>query len=104
MFTVLIEGAYERPKGSTEEFDVFLDRVLDEFYEIGVEADYLADMETLRAEWTITVGSKGLDALIEASTALRTALHASKCSTHDWVSRDELKAIAANESELSVAS
>lgn len=98
---IAIEQLCQPPAGGGEPFDVFLDRVLDEFYEIGVEADYLADMETLRVEWTITVESEGLDALIEASSALRTALHAADCATKDWVTLNELKAIAADGSKLS---
>ena len=98
---IAIEQVYRRPARSDEEFDAFLDRVLDEFYKIDVEADYLADMEDLRVEWTITVDAEGLDALIAATSNLRTALHAAECATADWITLKELKAMAADDSELS---
>lgn len=56
---ISIEQRCQRPKCSNESFDDFLDRVLDEFYEIGVEADYLADLDTLRVGWMITVDEEG---------------------------------------------
>lgn len=83
--TILITQSFARGGSNTEPFDEFLDRVLDEFYQIGVEADYLANLEELTAEWTITIQSADeLESMSSALTALRTALHAAGCYTPDW--------------------
>ncbi|WPF66328.1 MULTISPECIES: hypothetical protein [unclassified Corynebacterium] len=38
-----------------EELENYLDRVMDEFYKVGVEADYLFVGATSQVSWTITV-------------------------------------------------
>ncbi|AHW62548.1 Hypothetical protein CGLY_00500 [Corynebacterium glyciniphilum AJ 3170] len=57
--------------------DQFLDRVLDELYDQGVEADYQATVSALEVVWTLNVNAGDrLDALIDACTFLRAALNA----------------------------
>ena len=89
--TIEIEQRFHRG-GNNQSFEDFLDCVMDEFDAIGVEADYLATFNTLAAIWTISVDAESqLDALVEASTALRSALHAAQCNTPNWHSYADLQ-------------
>lgn len=68
--------------------DQFLDRVLDELYDQGVEADYQATVSALEVVWTLNVNAGDrLDALIDACTFLRVALNAVGRSG-GWMVRD----------------
>ncbi|MDO4762239.1 MAG: hypothetical protein Q4A31_10000 [Corynebacterium sp.] len=92
--TYEIEQRFTKSNGTDERFDDFLDRVLDEFELIGVEADYLANLKTNTANWTITVEAENkMEALINALSALRTALHAASCNTIEWLTLDELQKV-----------
>lgn len=83
--TLLIRQGFMKNTPAPETFDEFLDRVLDELYELDIEADYLADMSALVAEWTITVPKDdAYEAAQEALGVLRTALHAAECNTAAW--------------------
>lgn len=105
IYSFEISQTFVRPLKGNEPFDEFLDRVMDEADEIGLELDYGADLEALRATWHITVDADSrLDALIEATSGLRTALHAAHCATPDWVTREELESVnPVNGGELTAA-
>lgn len=84
-YTIEIIQRFRKSPKQTESFDELLDRVLDEFYALGIEADYLANLRTLEAEWTITVDAKNeSDAKQKALSDLRTALSAAGCATPNW--------------------
>ncbi|MGO1866555.1 MAG: hypothetical protein ACTH1D_01790 [Mycobacteriaceae bacterium] len=95
-----IDQRFARNNSSTEAFDDFLDRVLDEFDALDVEADYLADLSTLSATWTVSVpAADNMVGMVSALTALRTALHAAQCATADWTTLDDIRAEAERPSD-----
>lgn len=57
-------------------FEAFLDAVIDEFAKQGFEVDYTAAASKLEATFTIDVADASESSLIDALTALRTALAA----------------------------
>lgn len=94
LFTYEIQQRFESPTSSDESFDEFLDRVLDEFEKIGIVADYLANLKTTSAAWTISVEAEdNLQGITNATTALRTALHAANCNTPDWFGNGEVESL-----------
>lgn len=73
--TVLITQSFQQTVNSSETFDEFLDRILDELDSLEVEADYSANLEELTAQWAITVQSKTpIDSISAAVSALGSAL------------------------------
>ncbi|NMF09337.1 hypothetical protein [Corynebacterium xerosis] len=105
IYSFEIAQTFVRPEANGEPFDEFLDRVIDEAEKIDLELDYGANLEDLRATWHITVDAEGhLEALISATTALRTALHAAHCATPNWVTQEELESVSpVNGDELTAA-
>lgn len=83
LHTIEIEQHFQRGSGSNQSFEDFLDGVMNQLDTTGVEADYLANFNTLASIWTISVDAENqLDALAKASTALRSAVHAAQHSTN----------------------
>jgi hypothetical protein len=77
-----IELRFARPvQNGPSQFEELLDTVTDELLKIGVDADYTASLADLTAIWTIDVPDASEQSLINALTALRTALHAAGCNT-----------------------
>ncbi|WPF65962.1 MULTISPECIES: hypothetical protein [unclassified Corynebacterium] len=105
IYSFEISQTFIRPTTSDEPFDVFLDRVMNEADKIDLELDYGADLHALRATWHITVEEEShLEALISATSGLRTALHAAYCATPHWVTREELESVhPVNNNELTSA-
>lgn len=82
--TYRIDQRFARSSTSPESLDDFLGRVLDKFDALDVEADYLADLSTLSATWTVSVPAPdNLVGMVSALTALRTMLHTAQCTTAD---------------------
>ncbi|MGP9725227.1 hypothetical protein ACT3SZ_14550 [Corynebacterium sp. AOP40-9SA-29] len=103
---IQITQQFTRNGDITEAFDEFLDRVLDDFYDRGVDADYLATVSKQEVIWTVTVDADDrLSALIDASSSLRTALHAAGASTNGWATLDDLrKAVEVRDADEDLAS
>ena len=65
------------PEGvDASEFEQFLDAVVDQFAELGLDVDYTAVASELKTTWSIEVPDSSESALIDALTSLRTALAA----------------------------
>ncbi len=86
--------------GATEEFDEFLDRVLDELEKLGREVDYTASASALTATFSISADDFSDDELIAALTALRTGLHAAGCGTAIWPQAEFVAARSIKERDL----
>jgi len=71
---------------SDEQFEAFLDSVMDELDKIGHgDADLTASLTARRAEFLIGLEEDDFeDAAIRLLSDLRTALHAAQCRTPDW--------------------
>src|SRR5262245_56525036 len=76
--TIEIEMRFETDDGVTDPalFEQFLDDVVDEFAKLGADVDYTAVASEMKATWTIDVPDASEGSLIDALTALRTALAA----------------------------
>jgi hypothetical protein len=61
------------------EFEAFLDSVMDQLADLGVDADYAATAADLAVSWTITVPDASEESLIGALSALRQALASVGC-------------------------
>lgn len=74
------------PPASDEQFEAFLDCVLDELDKIGcADADYSASLSDGAAGFTMSVEAADFPtAAILFLGDLRTALHASECATPAW--------------------
>jgi hypothetical protein len=71
--------------GDDEQFEAFLDSVMDELDKIGYSETNLAASLTQRtAEFVLLVKEDGLDAAIRALGDLQAALHAANIGTANW--------------------
>lgn len=74
------------PHADDEQFEGFLDTVLEELDVIGcVDADYSASLRDRNATFTMSVQAEDFPTgAIRFLGDLRTALHASECATPEW--------------------
>lgn len=86
-----IELSFRQPSGGTpEQFDAFLDSVLEELGKIGHEADVTASLTALIATFTLDATDHTDDTFIKAVMDLRAALHAADCGTPGWPDAHEI--------------
>jgi hypothetical protein len=85
----VIDIAFQAAAQDAEAFDAFLDRVMDELSNIGVESDVTASLSRYEASFSIPAADLSADSLIASVAALRTALHAAECGTPGWPSAHE---------------
>lgn len=83
-FHVALDLAFTAAVHDPGVFDEFLDRVMDELAAINVEADLVASLAKYEATFLLPATDMSADALVEALTNLRTALHAAGCGTSGW--------------------
>jgi hypothetical protein len=76
------------PATTDEQFEAFLDSLMDELDKIGYgDADLAASLAARTAEFIIGIDddtSELEDVALRLLSDLRTALHAAKCHTPDW--------------------
>lgn len=83
---VRVDLTFKAPVGATaQDFDELLDAVLDHLEDqLGREADATASLRQMTASVVITTPDRSADALLQAGTDLRAALHAAGCGTAAW--------------------
>jgi hypothetical protein len=80
-----IELSFQPLEGAnTKVFEDFLEHVLEELDNIGVQADLTATLAKYTAIYSLPAENYSDDALIKALSDLRTALLAVECATPDW--------------------
>lgn len=72
------------PGAGPDEFESFLDAVLDELAKLGVDADCTASLARYEATIDWAVGGAARELSEDALGTLRTALHAAGCATPSW--------------------
>lgn len=73
------------PHGSDEQFEAFLDEVMDQLDNIGREVTLAARLTDRVADFAAVIGADKIeDALAALLPDLRSALHAAGCSTSGW--------------------
>jgi hypothetical protein len=85
-----IELRFADGENSPSQFEELLDAVADELLKIGVDADYTASVADLAVIWTFDVPDASEGSLIDALSALRTALQAVGVATASWAPRHEV--------------
>jgi hypothetical protein len=94
------------PTTTDEQFEAFLDSLMDELDKIGYgDADLAASLAERTAEFVIGVedNTGGLeDVALRLLSDLRTALHAAKCHTPDWPVRS-VAMRSVEENDLAIA-
>jgi hypothetical protein len=94
------------PATTDEQFEAFLDSLMDELDKIGYsDADLAASLAERTAEFVIGVedNTGGLeDVALRLLSDLRTALHAAKCHTPDWPVRS-VAMRSVEENDLAIA-
>lgn len=70
--------------GQGDDFEAFLDRIIEEFDAIGIDVDCSASLRDLTATWAFDIADASDDSTIEALSNLRTALHAAGCGTSNF--------------------
>jgi hypothetical protein len=87
MIYLAVGMQFVNPDGTAteEDFEAFLDRVIEELDNLGSEADVTSSLARMDAEFGVGIESETFeDATASFLTALRTALHAAECNTADW--------------------
>lgn len=71
-------------EATSEQFEAFLDRVMEELAKLDYDdVELTAALALHQAEFVFPV-VESMDSVIATLSALRTALHASMCATPDW--------------------
>lgn len=105
MTYVEIELGFISPTGtSDEDFDDFLDSVMDELDEIGRhDVDLTASLTNRTAVFVGVAKNEDFDDVAQLMTDLRTALHVAKCNTADWPSAAHFHGVRTRNPDLSAA-
>lgn len=81
---LLIDVTFSSDTATPEAFEAFLERVIDELAQIGIESDVTASLAKYEASFELDVTSADFDVINSAMANLRTALHAADCQTAGW--------------------
>lgn len=85
-----IDVVFETDARTTDQqFEEYLDSVMDRFDDLGIEADYLAGIRRRTATWSLPIRDLSEDALIDALGDMRRAMHG---RTPAWLGRHEILA------------
>lgn len=85
-----IRVSFATEDATDENFEDFIECVVDELAQLGQEVDVTGSGAAREASFLMPVEQLSDDALIAALTDLRTALHAAQCATPGWPDANEI--------------
>ena len=93
-YNITVEFLPSTPGMDADDFELFLDCVMEEFEKLELDVDLTAALARYVAHFLVPVEESTEEGLIKALGSLRTALHAAGCRTAGWPTEHQIIATA----------